>query len=70
MYNDALALQGIKFAAKIFHKIGLFVIVIFLFCTASVSQSISHTEKDLEDVISKILKYAPDRKGGVGRRLE
>ncbi|KAH3882928.1 hypothetical protein DPMN_006875 [Dreissena polymorpha] len=34
------------------------------------SQSISHTEKDLEDVVSKILKYAPDRKGGVGRRLE
>ena len=70
MYNEALALQCIKIAAKIVLYDRLFVIVTFLFCTASVSQSISHTEKDWEDVVSKILKYAPDRKGRVDRRLE
>ncbi|KAH3784505.1 hypothetical protein DPMN_162462 [Dreissena polymorpha] len=51
-------------------KIGVKHTAVYTVIKASVSQSISHTEKDLEDVISKILKYAPDRKGGVGRRLE
>ncbi|XP_052268144.1 uncharacterized protein LOC127869536 [Dreissena polymorpha] len=51
-------------------KIGVKHTAVYTVIKASVSQSIGHTEKDLEDVISKILKYAPDRKGGVGRRLE
>ncbi|KAH3796949.1 hypothetical protein DPMN_150525 [Dreissena polymorpha] len=51
-------------------KIGIKQTAVYSVLKACVSQSISHTEKDLEDVVSKILKYAPDRKGGVGRRLE
>ncbi|KAH3833155.1 hypothetical protein DPMN_106456 [Dreissena polymorpha] len=51
-------------------KIGVKHTAVYTVIKASVIQSISHTEKDLEDVISKILKYAPDRKGGVGRRLK
>ncbi|KAH3833156.1 hypothetical protein DPMN_106457 [Dreissena polymorpha] len=51
-------------------KIGVKHTAVYTVIKASVIQSISHTEKYLEDVISKILKYAPDRKGGVGRRLK
>ena len=71
MYNEALALQCIKIAAKIVLYDSPFCdCYFFIFCTASVSQSISHTEKDLEEALAKILKYAPDRKGEVGRRLK
>ncbi|KAH3829104.1 hypothetical protein DPMN_131092 [Dreissena polymorpha] len=51
-------------------KIGIKQTAVYSVFKASVSQSISHTEKDLEEALAKILKYAPDRKGEVGRRLK